>query len=34
MANYTQSQRPLEITTPLGKDALLLTRLKGNESRP
>ena len=32
MATYTQSERPLEITTPLGKDVLLLTRFKGEES--
>src|SRR5882724_7437611 len=32
MATYTQSERPLEITTPLGKDVLLLTRFKGHET--
>ena len=32
MATYTQSERPLEITTPLGKDALLLTGFRGVEA--
>lgn len=32
MATYTQSERPLELTTPLGKDVLLLTRIKGHET--
>jgi type VI secretion system secreted protein VgrG len=32
MATYTQSERPLEITTPLGKDVLLLTKFKGHET--
>lgn len=32
MATYTQSERPLQITTPLGKDVLLITKLKGHES--
>jgi type VI secretion system secreted protein VgrG len=32
MPDYTQADRPLSITTPLGKDILLLTRLRGQES--
>jgi type VI secretion system secreted protein VgrG len=32
MPNYTQADRPLKITTPLGEDRLLLTRLRGHES--
>lgn len=29
--SYIQAERPLRITTPLGKDALLITRLRGTE---
>ena len=32
MSTYTQSERPLAITTPLGKDVLLLTKFKGRET--
>ena len=32
MPTYTQANRPLSITTPLGKDILLLTGLQGSES--
>ena len=32
MPDYTQAERPLSITTPLGKDILLITRLRGQES--
>ncbi len=32
MPDYTQAERPLSITTPLGKDILLVTRLRGQES--
>jgi type VI secretion system secreted protein VgrG len=32
MPNYTQADRPLKITTPLGEDLLLLARLRGHES--
>ena len=32
MVPYTQSDRPLEVKTPLGKDALLLTRFDGTEA--
>ena len=31
MSSYTQSERPMTITTSLGKDALLLTEVKGHE---
>lgn len=31
MSTYTQANRPLAITTPLGPDVLLLTGLKGHE---
>ena len=32
MPTYTQADRPLTITTPLGKDVLLLTGLRGHEA--
>src|ERR1700688_3984368 len=32
MPTYTQADRPLAITTPLGKDFLLLTALRGREA--
>src|SRR5215469_3366232 len=32
MSNYTQTNRPLAITTPLGKDVLLLTGFSGHET--
>jgi type VI secretion system secreted protein VgrG len=32
MSNYKQTNRPLAITTPLGKDVLLLTGFKGHET--
>ena len=32
MPTYTQAERPLAITTPLGKDVLLLTGLRGHEA--
>jgi type VI secretion system secreted protein VgrG len=32
MSKYTQAQRPLAITTPLGKDLLLLTGFRGQEA--
>jgi type VI secretion system secreted protein VgrG len=32
MLNYTQIHRPMAITTPLGKDILVLTRLRGQEA--
>ncbi|MBZ5592394.1 MAG: type VI secretion system tip protein VgrG [Acidobacteriia bacterium] len=32
MPKYTQADRPLAITTPLGKDSLLLTRIRGHEA--
>jgi type VI secretion system secreted protein VgrG len=32
MQNYTQTNRPIAITTPLGKDALLLTGFRGEEA--
>ncbi len=32
MPDYKQAERPLSITTPLGKDLLLITRLQGQES--
>jgi len=32
MSTYTQKSRPLTVTTPLGKDVLLLTELSGSES--
>ena len=32
MPTYTQTDRPLAITTPLGKDVLLLTAVRGNEA--
>ena len=32
MSNYTQARRPLTITTPLGKDVLLLTGFRGHEA--
>src|SRR5579859_6063797 len=32
MPTYTQADRPLAITTPLGKDVLLLTGLQGREA--
>jgi len=32
MTNYTQANRPLAITTPLGKDTLLLTGIQGDEA--
>jgi len=32
MADYTQAKRPLAITTPLGKDVLLLAGFKGQEA--
>jgi len=32
MADYTQAKRPLSITTPLGKDVLLLAGFKGQEA--
>ena len=31
MSTYTQANRPMAITTPLGPDVLLLTALKGHE---
>ena len=31
MATYTQANRPMSITTPLGKDVLLLTGFEGEE---
>src|SRR5438874_2385364 len=31
MATYTQERSPLEVMTPLGKDALLLTGFAGHE---
>ena len=31
MASYSQANRPMAITTPLGPDALLLTGLSGHE---
>lgn len=32
MPSYTQEGRPLTVTTPLGKDVLLLARLQGHEA--
>jgi len=32
MATYTQAERPIAITTPLGKDVLLLNGCRGHES--
>lgn len=32
MGVYTQAKRPLAVTTPLGKDALLLVELRGREA--
>jgi type VI secretion system secreted protein VgrG len=32
MPTYTQTQRPIAITTPLGKDVLLLTGFRGQEA--
>jgi type VI secretion system secreted protein VgrG len=32
MADYTQAKRPLAITTPLGKDVLLISSFKGQEA--
>src|SRR4029453_2955714 len=32
MASYTQDNRPLRVTTPLGKDVLLLERFSGEEA--
>ena len=32
METYTQSNRPINVTTPLGKDALLLVGFKGEEA--
>jgi type VI secretion system secreted protein VgrG len=32
MPTYTQTDRPLAITTPLGKDVLLLTAFRGQEA--
>jgi len=32
MPHYTQADRPLRITTPLGKDVLLITGFKGGEA--
>jgi type VI secretion system secreted protein VgrG len=32
MATYTQAHRPIAITTPFGKDVLLLTGLRGQEA--
>jgi type VI secretion system secreted protein VgrG len=32
MPEYAQKDRPLSVTTPLGKDMLLITRLQGQES--
>ena len=32
MPKYTQAHRPLAITTPLGKDVLLLTGFRGHEA--
>jgi type VI secretion system secreted protein VgrG len=32
MSTYTQKSRPLSVTTPLGKDVLLLTELSGGEA--
>src|SRR5437879_4920333 len=32
MPTYTQTQRPLAVTTPLGKDVLLLTGFRGQEA--
>src|SRR5215469_966062 len=32
MSNYTQTNRPLAITTPLGKDVLLLIGFRGHET--
>ena len=32
MPTYTQAERPLAITTPLGKDVLLLTGFRGHET--
>jgi type VI secretion system secreted protein VgrG len=31
MPTYTQTDRPLIVTTPLGKDVLLLTGFRGHE---
>ncbi len=32
MSTYTQAERPLKITTPLGPDVLLITNLRGREA--
>jgi type VI secretion system secreted protein VgrG len=32
MAMYTQADRPMAITTPLGEDVLLITELRGHEA--
>ena len=32
MPGYTQTERPLSVTTPLGKDILLITDLRGHEA--
>ena len=32
MPTYTQSNRPLAVTTPLGTDVLLLTGFRGEEA--
>jgi type VI secretion system secreted protein VgrG len=32
MSTYTQAHRPIAVTTPLGKDVLLLTRFRGQEA--
>lgn len=32
MSPYTQADRPLSITTPLGEDVLLLTGMRGHEA--
>src|SRR5262245_38728452 len=32
MSKYTQAHRPIAITTPLGKDVLLLTGFRGHEA--
>ena len=32
MAGYVQASRPMAVTTPLGKDALLLVEFEGQEA--
>ena len=32
MPTYTQADRPLKITTPLGPDVLLITNFRGREA--